>query len=285
MTERVFIYRKGALGDTLSFLPFLFSLKDRYKKIIFAGNYLYRHLFEGINFISFIDADDKDVFKLFTNPEESSYKDVDDLFFFTNANIGTINKKIKTFPPLPEKEWFYKHPFDCLGMEFVARRIYLPIHYYDDEISIFNEKKPYIIFHPGSGGKKKRWPLENFFILEKFLRDRGFEVVYLIGEAELELLPPLENKKVLVNQPLKRLIFLLSRSSGYLGCDSGISHLAGLLNLKGVVVYGPSNPIIYRPWGDLKFVAGNGNFGQHLVDETIKILGEEIEKGRNLHCF
>lgn len=279
----VFVYRKGALGDTIAFIPYLFALRKYYQNIIFAGNYLYRELFEELNFIKFLDADCHEVLRLLKG--EISFPS-DDYLIFSRNSFHVKASNIAFYEPLPEKSWFYLHPFEVTGIPFTRDGVYLPIGY-DEEVANFIGKSPFLVFHPGSGGKAKRWDLKNFFTVEAFVKERfNIDVIYLLGEAELELKDRLLNKKCLVNWPLKRVIFLLSNAFGYLGCDSGISHLAGILNLKGVVVFGPSSPELFRPMGNLRVLRGVKNDMESVaVNKVIEILEEELEEGRNLPCF
>lgn len=274
MNKNIFIYRKGALGDTISFLPFLFSLKKKFKEIIFAGNYLYRQLFEGIDFIKFLDADSRDVLQFLTTKLSSI--NYDRILIFSNVDKLSM-PFVEIFPPLPEKDWFYYYPFKVSNTDFVQNKIYLPLFYDRDIYEFLISDSRFFVFHPGSGGISKRWRIENFLLLEKFLLKNGYDVIYLLGEAELELKKKITNKKILVNSCLKKVIFLLSLAAGYVGCDSGISHLAGILNLKGVVVFGPSSPEIYRPWGDLKVLRScDNNVNSVTVEEVIDFLGGRI---------
>lgn len=283
MSDAIFIYRKGALGDTIAFLPFIFELKKHYANVIFAGNYLYRQLFEAIDFVNFLDADSRDVLSLFTGKK---WLKAERYLIFSKPPVSYSDKNFLFYEPLPQKEWFYKHPFDCLKIPFREDRVYMPISY-DKETDYIRGDKPFIVFHPGSGSKAKRWPLENFSTIELFIKENfNMDVLYLLGEAETELKNMLQTKKCLVNIELKKVISLLSHSSGYVGCDSGISHLAGILNLNGVVIFGPSSPDLYRPYGSLKVVRGVAKCVESVdVKKVMTILGEELEKGRNLYCL
>lgn len=274
MDKNIFIYRKGALGDTVSFLPFLFSLKKKYKEIIFAGNYLYRQLFEGIDFIKFLDADSRDVLQFLTTKLPNIH--YDRILVFSNFDNLKI-PSAEVFPPLLQNDWFYYYPFKVSNIDFVQNVIYLPVFYDRDTHEFLIGNRRFFVFHPGSGGTSKRWGIENFLLLENFLLKNGYDVIYLLGEAELELKKKLTNKKNLVNACLKKVIFLLSLASGYVGCDSGISHLAGILNLKGVVVFGPSSPKIYRPWGDLKVLKScDNNVNSVTVEQVMDFLEGRI---------
>jgi len=106
-----------------------------------------------------------------------------------------------------------------------------------------------LVVHPGSGSAKKNWP--GFAAaLALWRRDASADwvVVELRGPAE----PPqarLADALRLEGISLKQVAALLTRADAYLGNDSGISHLAGAVGTRGVVVFGPSDPDIWRPLG------------------------------------
>lgn len=251
----VFVYRKGALGDTIFFIPFLFSLKTIYNLIFFAGNYLYRELFKGIEFIKFLDADSKFVFDLLRGKENLS--SIENYYIFSNF-IDKVRDNYHIYSPISENEWVYSYPFKCLGMEVSLKDIYLPVYF---NSLIYNEIKnaPFILFHPGSGGIKKRWSLEKFFVVEKYLNDKGYDVYYLLGESENTILDCFNNKKFFYNCSLTDIIFLLQYASGYIGGDSGPGHLAGLIGVKGFLLFGPSNQETYKPYKNLKIIRVSDN--------------------------
>jgi ADP-heptose:LPS heptosyltransferase len=59
----------------------------------------------------------------------------------------------------------------------------------------------------------------------------------------------------LENLNLDRVAAVLERADLYLGNDSGISHLAGIVRARGVVVFGASDSATWRPLGDGLVVA------------------------------
>jgi len=272
---KIFIYRKGALGDTLSFLPLLFSLKQRYTYIYFAGNYLYRTIFQDMDFIKFVDADSKIVFDCIYNRHHFYFQDVERFIFFTN-DILEENQNRHLFKALPEKSWFYKYPFDCLNINFNNIYITMPVSYFSEFERLIESK--YVIIHPGSGGLKKNWPLEYFFEVEQYLNDYGIKCIYLLGEAEEKYLPMMKNKLFFHNLSFKKIIFLLTYAITYVGCDSGISHLAGILNVPGLALFGPSSDVIYKPWGKMKVIKSKTNKIEDIkLNKVIKELGVMLE--------
>lgn len=112
-----------------------------------------------------------------------------------------------------------------------------------------------VIIQPGSGGVEKCWHLDNFLCVADRLRSAGIEVVFLLGPAEQERLGGDAMSQIsdagpcLTNLSLAEVVGLLSAANGYVGNDSGISHLAGALGLKTVAVFGPTDPSVYGPVG------------------------------------
>ena len=110
-----------------------------------------------------------------------------------------------------------------------------------------------IALHPGSGGKAKIWPTERFAEIAGRLVGSGRDVVVIYGEADVEverefsrLLPGMPSLKGL---SLVELAGALSECSGYLGNDSGITHLAASLGLAVVALFGPSDAGKWAPRG------------------------------------
>ena len=117
---------------------------------------------------------------------------------------------------------------------------------------------PLIAFHPGSGGKKKCWPLNNYFrLVEKMLNRWACRVLFLTGPAEEpevadEILGFARRHKGVIhvrNEPLIMVGALLAVCDLYVGNDSGITHLAAAVNGKVTVLFGPSDPLLWKPLG------------------------------------
>lgn len=122
------------------------------------------------------------------------------------------------------------------------------------ENGIMPTTKP-VVIHPGSGGAHKCWRLDNFLSVARILAKEGVEVVFLFGPAEAERFsePAIAGirtaGKLLTNLSLADVLGVLGCSRGYIGNDSGITHLAAALGIRTVVVFGPTEPAIYGPLG------------------------------------
>jgi len=112
-----------------------------------------------------------------------------------------------------------------------------------------------VVIHPGSGGRRKCWYLENFVAIAKSLRARDLEVLFLLGPAEVERLHPIEEAhmhgvaRCVSHLSLTQVVGLLSCADAFLGNDSGVTHLAAGIGVRTFAVFGPTDPTIYRPIG------------------------------------
>lgn len=123
----------------------------------------------------------------------------------------------------------------------------------------------HIAIHPGSGGAQKCWPTRHFAaVIEQLwqpygLRGHSHSVLLLAGPADQERIhdilnyigqpPKSDMLKVLVHEPLLEVAQQLQQCTCYLGNDSGITHLAAMLGVPTVALFGPSNPAIWHPVG------------------------------------
>jgi ADP-heptose:LPS heptosyltransferase len=137
------------------------------------------------------------------------------------------------------------------GMEILAEHGVMPA------------RKP-VVIHPGSGGRHKCWHLRNFLSVARMLANEGAEVVFLLGPAERERFGESETAEIkrtgtaLVNLTLADVLAVLGCARGFIGNDSGITHLAAALGIRTVAVFGPTpdddirgqaNPVVYGPIG------------------------------------
>ena len=115
--------------------------------------------------------------------------------------------------------------------------------------------KPAFI-HPGSGGKRKVWPLAEWRRLIRWLaEDLRLPVILSLGPADGLLHPLAEAVRgprvlELAGFPLARTAAVLSESLFYVGSDSGISHLAAACGIPAAAVFGPTDPAVWRPLGE-----------------------------------
>ncbi len=112
-----------------------------------------------------------------------------------------------------------------------------------------------LVVHPGSGGRAKNAPLS--FFRQAADKTRKNPVLVTWGEAEenrladiREAFGGLGHVRFLERPlPLRDLAAVLSLSRGYLGCDSGVTHLAAAAGAKVMAIFGPTDSRVWAPPG------------------------------------
>ncbi|MFZ0614762.1 MAG: glycosyltransferase family 9 protein [Desulfobacterales bacterium] len=112
-----------------------------------------------------------------------------------------------------------------------------------------------VLVAPGAGSVKKRWPLADFMRVAAELKERGLDPSILLGPAEEDLAAELKkspewHSPIVKPATFQILIGVLESAAGYIGNDSGVSHLAAFMGLPALVIFGPSDPVRWRPFGD-----------------------------------
>ncbi len=142
-----------------------------------------------------------------------------------------------------------------LGIENVLANYTPPQWYTSDGFCLF---QPPIAVHPGSTDAKRRWPASYFAEVINNLLRLNHPVLLLGGPSEVETLetvrkhiePRLQGGlTVLENAPLLKVAVQIQQSRFFLGNDSGIGHLAGLLGVPVLGIFGPTDPVHKRPAG------------------------------------
>jgi len=114
-----------------------------------------------------------------------------------------------------------------------------------------NQSSDKILLHPGAGSFRKRWPLSDFLEVAAMLEADGLKTEFVLGPAEADLANELQqpDRTVHVLSDLLELTALLKSAGGYIGNDSGASHLAAVLGLPVTVIFGPADPKRWAPVG------------------------------------
>lgn len=164
--------------------------------------------------------------------------------------VATLPRYVELTPPLPSPEWLASLGLDARGAP-------------DDNA------RPLAVIHAGASKSYKRWPLEHFVTLARLLLQRGYQLA-LIGAGE----PDAQANQTIVRQlgnsaflpgedsstargadcvdlcnrlSLAALASLLTQTNVMVGNDSGPSHLASALGVRGAVIFGPTDVDIWQP--------------------------------------
>jgi ADP-heptose:LPS heptosyltransferase len=139
-----------------------------------------------------------------------------------------------------------------------------------------DRKAPYAVLQPEARLATMQWPAEKFAEIARWLqKEHGVaSVVNLLtwdGRAAAEMRSKLREVAI-IPEPLnlRELIALISGASLFIGNDSGPVHLAAALGKPSVVVYGPTNPVQWRPWHtEHRIVTTGAQFSAIRGDKTI----------------
>ncbi|MDD4871387.1 MAG: glycosyltransferase family 9 protein [Kiritimatiellae bacterium] len=275
---RILVLRGGAIGDFIFTLPALQALRTRWPDsyIEIIG---YPHIAQLAQAGRLADAiaslDKAEIARYFSfNPsipdEQVDYiKSFDLIISYLFDPAGTVKENLRS---IGAKQVIYgcpivenAHAVDVLmkpleelaiyseGIEYPCLRL-KDSHKKAGSVIVEKMGKKIIAIHPGSGSPKKNWPLENFLSLGELISTRtNIQPVFILGEADNVIAEKLASTKtsfpIVSGHSLVDLAGILSACAGYIGNDSGITHLAASLGITVVAIYGPTDPAIWAPRG------------------------------------
>lgn len=134
------------------------------------------------------------------------------------------------------------------------------------ELLAWAEGAPLLAFHPGGEGFRgmKRWPAARFAATARLLALRyGALVVVLGGSDEARLASGLAarvpgSRSLAGLLDLGQTVAVLERCALFVGNDSAPMHMAAAIGVPTVGIFGPTNPINFRPRGPRLRVVRSG---------------------------
>jgi heptosyltransferase-3 len=135
------------------------------------------------------------------------------------------------------------------------------------------------IIHPGSGSPDKCWPAEHFAELAERLTAAGRRVAFVVGEAERDRWPAERLARLSaaaeVRQPATLLDLLaeLTAADAFIGNDSGPGHLAGILGVPTLSLFGPTDPDRWHPLGPAVRTVRRQPLHELSVDTVAALIG------------
>lgn len=142
--------------------------------------------------------------------------------------------------------------------------------------------REFVLVHPGSGSPTKNWPVELYArVVAALPAALGAVPLVLTGPAEEEtaerLIAALDTPvPVLRDLPLTVVAALMRWARGYLGNDSGLTHLAGLLGTSTVAIFGPTDPAMWAPLGPRVRVLRRQPLGTLAVNDVLAALAHAL---------
>jgi heptosyltransferase-2 len=110
----------------------------------------------------------------------------------------------------------------------------------------------FCLVFPGSGSLTKNWPLDRFVKLANHASS-FVKPLAILGPAESAMEASFQERQVIVLQglDLEVVAALAHHARAFVGNDSGVSHLAAAAGARGVVIFGPTDPIRWQPLGEV----------------------------------
>jgi heptosyltransferase-2 len=292
MRGKILLIRGGAIGDFVLTLPALAALRQQFPEahlevlgyphiaqLAMAGGLVDKvQSIEARALAGFfairgeLDQDLMDYFSEFDlivsylyDPDEIFRKNVARC---TTAQFLACPHRPDETKPIPASEVFLK-PLErlCIFGADPVPRLAL-----SEESSQANQ----LALHPGSGSERKNWPEQQWAaLLAKLIQETPHHLLLVGGEAEgdrlLRLADAVPADRITVAQsvPLPELATLLRGSIGFVGHDSGISHLAAALEIPCVLLWGESAAAIWKPPSDtVRLVRHAGGLQELPVEEV-----------------
>jgi len=117
-----------------------------------------------------------------------------------------------------------------------------------------------VVLHPGSGALSKCGPLNGFIELADLLIEKAYAPVVITGPAERELWASevfgeldsalgTRSVPLISDLSLNDAANMIITADGYIGHDSGLSHLAAMLGRRTLCMFGRSNATHWHPLG------------------------------------
>ena len=150
-----------------------------------------------------------------------------------------------------------------LDIETRFLRPEIPVNKEDEEhISCFINKNadpslPIIIIHPGTSqfGSFKQWSSQNYTLLADMILDKHrVNIIFTWGPGEIDTVKEIvESMKynaltACETKSIKQLTELIKRATLFIGGDTGPLHIASIMGIPVVGIYGPKDPAIYGPY-------------------------------------
>ena len=262
---QILVLRPGALGDTVVTEPVIASLRAAFPlsdiRIVGRTDYLPLLVGEGLA-DGCTSMDDAAFLPLFG---DGPPPECDVMLAFLPDEEGTLRAKLErpgrqavVFDPRPHGgPHIVDHllgALEPLGVPVLRRRPQVACRSEWRDAAMALVGGEYAVVHPGSGGRAKLWGPEKWAAVIDGLRP--LPVVVTQGEADDGIIDALlalapEEPTVVRDQPITTVAGVLARAKAYVGCDSGVTHLAAALGAPTVAIFGPTDPAVWAPRGRL----------------------------------
>jgi heptosyltransferase III len=103
------------------------------------------------------------------------------------------------------------------------------------------------VIHPFASAPDKTWPLERFIAVADHIKQHlGLTPLFIPGPGEPANV--FGEHQVFANAPIPKLKSIMASAQLFVGNDSGPAHFAAAFGVPSVVLFGPTDPEVWRPW-------------------------------------
>jgi ADP-heptose:LPS heptosyltransferase len=285
---KILLVRTGGLGDCILTLPVAVCLRqiNPRAELYVLGNATMLSVarLSGV-FDGMYNFENQGFSPLFSDNESSQFlKDFfssfDEVYFFTACDREQIERAVMRAGarkccirnPNQPAGWHRHITEHLLGIVDNERKKRIP-GYYPLPVLLENPctVRKGLAIHPGSGGLNKIWPIDRFIAAAAA---QGDETTFILGPAEVERgfenMIPVRFRVVRPESP-EDLCHVLSHAALYLGNDSGASHCAALCGTRSVVLFGPTDPVVWKPLGDtVMVIESDGGTMEGIETDTVQ---------------
>ncbi len=257
--REVFVYRPGAIGDTILTLPALAALRRRFPtcRMTFAGNAAVLPLLPVDERLS---ADDPRLLPLFEEPPRPWRQFDLQVVFARQPALGDIQRD--PIEAVSRARHVADWLVEAIDPGFADRT---PRLAFQSPLPAGPDQPRPFVIHPGAGGPLKCWPAANF---ARVVEQIGWPVAVIAGPADDSAVEAFASScqvafELWKGLDLATLAAKLSRARGFLGNDSGISHLAAALGVPTAAVYLTTDPAVWGIRGrHVRRLPGNVTVGE-----------------------
>lgn len=281
---RILVVTLRYLGDTLLVTPLLNSLKKAYPEAqvdvllyentatILAGNPAVSKLVTTIAKPTWQDHLKvlRQIFRRYDLAVCTQTSDKPTLYTFwaSSVRVGLVPQKPKTgwFKRYLFKRWL---EFDTEKTHTVLELLKLcrllniaPVYQLtapqvigeDFNINAAVGVADYVVLHPMPQWRYKQWTPEGWAAIAAYCQQQGLKVVVSgsAATAELDYIAKLQLPEETLNLAgklsLAQLAQVIAGAKLYVGCDTGITHLAAATGVATIALFGPSDPVKWTPW-------------------------------------
>lgn len=268
---RIVIFRIAYIGDTMIAFPLLRELRAKYKNdhITYVGNPTTLPLVQAWGLADEVIAQDQNLSielyseKGFHTPQWLTVFQQTDLAISLMRN--RTDEMMRNLQAAGVKEVIAANEFrsnhsskhamellaESIGISYLSAGHVEPFSLKDND---FNAVNGPITIHPGRGKDDPRcWRAASYANLITQLLRRQLPVILLAGPADLEqlknvlkYLPPSMPPgmvSVMKNAPILEVVKVMEKSKCYLGSDSGITHMAAMVGIPTIGLFGPDYPM------------------------------------------